>query len=166
MAAATDQGIFKVKPWTIAVPLVLIGLIFLPISVVLIAAMVPTFVARIVDTSPGRRLTLTVGAMNLVGALYFVHAITSVGAGVSDIAPTLGDTFGWLYALMGAGAGWVIFGAMPSIVMRIAAAQTAIRLRRLNGQQEKLVEQWGEAVRGAYGVRMVEEAAADEEQAA
>jgi hypothetical protein len=166
MAAAADQSMFKVTPWKIAVPVILIGLIFLPISAVLVAAMIPTFVARIVDTSPGRRLTVTVGAMNLTGALYFVHAISSVGASVSDIGPTLGDTFGWLCALIGAGAGWVIFGAMPSIVMRIAAAQTAIRLRRLTGQQEKLVEQWGEAVRGAYGVRMVEEATVDEEEAA
>lgn len=163
MAAATDQGIFKVKPWTIAVPLVLIGLFFLPVAAVLIAAMVPTFVARIVDTSPGRRLTITVGAMNLVGALYFVYAITSVGAGVSDIAPTLGDTFGWLYALVGAAAGWIIFGAMPAIVMRIAEAQTAIRLRRLNSQQEKLVEQWGETVRGVHGVRLAEDAQDGEE---
>lgn len=160
----TQENGFKVKPWTIAVPILLIALLFLPTSAVIVAGMVPTFVARLVDTSPGRRLTVTVGAMNLVGCLYFVHAIWASGNDVSNIGATLGDTFGWLCALMGAGAGWVIFGAMPSIVMRIAAAQTALRLRRVGQQQEKLVEQWGETVRGAYGIRAEggEEAAGSE----
>jgi hypothetical protein len=164
MAAAANQPMFKFKPWTIAVPLILIALFFISTTVVLAAAMIPTFVARIVDTSPGRRLTITVGAMNLVGSLYFVHLILGSGDSVSSIGPTLSDTFGWLYALMGAGAGWVIFGTMPAIVGRIAAAQTALRLRRLNQSQEKLVEEWGETVRGTYGIRAV--AADDEEEAA
>ncbi|WP_374373189.1 hypothetical protein [Dongia sp.] len=163
MAAATDQTIFKVKPWAVAVPMVLIGLVFLPTTVVVLAALTPTFVARIVDTSPGRRLTVTVGAMNLVGALYFVHRIWATGHSVSDIGPTLGDTFGWLCALVGAAAGWVIFGAMPAIVGRIAAAQTAIRLRRLGAQQDKLVAEWGETVRGAYAVRAIKEEEAEAE---
>ena len=157
MTDTAGDNLFKVKPWTVAVPVILVGLLFLPTSAVLVAAMVPTVVARIVDTSPGRRLTVTVGGMNLVGSLYFVNAIWSSGHNVSDIVTTLGDPFGWLCALVGAGAGWVIFGTMPAIVGRIAAAQTAIRLRRLNGQQEKLVEDWGESVRGAYGVKVVAE---------
>ena len=157
MTDASGDSMLKVKPWTIAVPVILVGLLFLPTSTVLLAAMGPTIVARIVDTSPGKRLTVTVGGMNLVGSLYFVNAIWSSGHDVSDITTTRGDPFGWLCALVGAGAGWVIFGMMPAFVGRIAAAQTAMRLRRLNGQQEKLVEEWGESVRGAYGVKVVAE---------
>lgn len=157
MTDAAGDSLFKVKPWTIAVPVVLVGLLFLPTSTVLLAAMGPTIVARIVDTSPGRRLTITVGGMNLVGSLYFVNAIWSAGHDIADIAPTLGNAFGWLCALVGAGTGWVIFGMMPAIVGRIAAAQTALRLRKLGGQQDKLVEEWGESVRGAYGVRVAAE---------
>jgi hypothetical protein len=161
MAAATDEGTFKVKPWTIAVPLVLIALVFLPTTVVLAVAMLPAIVARVVDTSPGRRLTITVGALNLVGSLYFVHRIWTTGHDVSSIMPTLTDTMGWLCALVGAGAGWVLFGMMPPIVTRIAHAQTALRLRRLGNDQEKLVAEWGETVRGPYGIQQV--AAAEEE---
>lgn len=157
MTDTSGDSAFKIKPWTIAVPVVLVGLLFMPTAVVAIAAMIPTIVARIVDTSPGKRLTVTVGGMNLVGALYFVNLIWTSGHDVADIGPTLGDPFGWLCALTGAGAGWVIFGMMPAIVSRIAAAQTALRLRRLNSQQEKLVEEWGEAVRGTYGVRSLDE---------
>lgn len=164
MAAATDEGIFKVKPWTIAVPLLLIALVFLPTTAVLGVAMIPTIVARIVDTSTGRRLTITVGALNLVGSLYFVHRIWTTGHGVSDILPTLTDANGWLCALVGAAAGWILFGMTPSIVTRIAHAQTALRLRRLGNDQEKLVAEWGETVRGAYGIQPV--AAAPEEDEA
>ncbi|TDQ80499.1 hypothetical protein A8950_3030 [Dongia mobilis] len=154
MAAASQEGIFKLKPWTIAVPVILLGLFFLPVSVVLLAAHVPTIVARIVDTSPGRRLTITVGAMNLLGSLYFLDQIIAVGAGIEDIGPTLANSFGWLYALTGAGAGWVLFGMMTPIVTRLAGAQSALRLRRVAGAQDKLVAEWGEAVRGPYAMRV------------
>lgn len=168
--AAANQAPIGIKPFAVVIPLLLVGLVFLPSSAVILAAMIPTLVARLVDTSTGRRLTITVGALNLVGALYFLHEIWAAGHGVGDIAPTLADTFGWLCALLGAGAGWVLFGAMPSVFNRIAAAQTALRLRRISQTQDRLVEQWGESVRGAYAVRVIreaaeEEAAADEEAA-
>jgi hypothetical protein len=163
MAAASQEGTFKLKPWTIAVPVILLGLFFLPTTLVLLASHIPTIVARIVDTSPGRRLTITVGAMNFLGSLYFLDQIMSVGAGIDAIAPTLTNSFGWLYALLGAGAGWVLFGIMPPILARVAHAQTALRLRRVTSAQDKLVAEWGEAVRGPYAVRVEAEAGVGEE---
>ena len=66
----------------------------------------------------------------------------------------LGDSFGWLAALVGAGMGWVVFGSMPSIIAQIARTQTAVRLRRITGDQDRLVKEWGESVRGIYGVQV------------
>lgn len=144
------------KPWILAVPLLLIGLVFLPSAAVIGVGMIPTLVARVVDTSRGKRLSITVGAANLVGCLYFLHRIWALGHNVSDIPTVLKDSVGWLSALSGAGVGWLIFGTMPIIVGQIARTQTAVRLRRVNGDQERLVKEWGEAVRGVYGVKVVE----------
>lgn len=141
-----------VKPWVVIVPVVLIALIFLPSAVVVGVGMVPTVVARVVDTSPGKRLSITVGSFNLIGCLYFLHVIWAAGQGMEDIAPTLKNSVGWLSALVGAGVGWVVFGSMAGIVGKIAGAQTALRMRNITKEQERLVEEWGETVRGAYAV--------------
>lgn len=150
--AGTSLGF---KPWILVAPILVVALFFLPTSIVMTAAMLPTIVARVVDTSYGKRLSITVGAMNLVGCLYFLNRIMAMGNMLSDVPIVLSNSFGWLCALLGAGMGWVIFGMMPVIVGQLARTQTAIRTRRVTGDQERLVKEWGEAVRGVYGVKEV-----------
>lgn len=144
-----------IKPWVLFIPVFLIGLIFLPSAVVVGIGMLPTLVARVVDSSLGKRLSITVGGFNLIGALYFLNSIWAAGQGMDDIQPTLSDSWGWLSALSGAGAGWIVFGGMPVVVAKIAEAQTALRLHSVTKDQDRLVEEWGESVRGAYGVKTV-----------
>jgi hypothetical protein len=103
-------------------------------------------VARIVDSSPSRHLTFTVFGLNLVGALYFVHRVLSTGNSVEAAALSLQDVFGWLAALGGAGCGWLLFMALPSIIATMAEAQSALRLRRVHRDQAQLIKEWGEAV--------------------
>jgi hypothetical protein len=124
-----------------------IAIVMAPSTLVLLAAMVPTIVARMVDTAPGHRLTHTVGATNLVGSLYFLHQLWLVGHSFENVMPILSDSFGWLYSLTGAGIGWVIFGFMPAFIRQIAAARSAVRLRQIRRWQEALIEEWGEEVR-------------------
>ena len=154
--SANAAGHASIKPWVVVIPLLLIGLVFLPSAVVMGVGMIPTLVARVVVTSPGKRLSVTVGGFNLIGSLYFLHRIWAAGQGMEDIRPTLGDSFGWLCALLGAGIGWVVFGFMPAIIGKIAETQSALRMRNVTKEQERLIEEWGEAVRGAYGVQVVE----------
>lgn len=150
-----------IKPWVLFVPVFLIGLVFLPSSVVIGAGMLPTVVARVVDSSLGKRLSITVGCFNFIGCLYFLDSIWAAGQGMGDIRPTLSDSLGWLSALTGAGVGWTVFGGMPIIFAKIAEAQTALRLHSIGKDQDRLVEDWGEPVRGVYGLKTVEKADAE-----
>jgi hypothetical protein len=127
-----------------------VALLLLPSTLVLIPAMVPTLVARIVDPAPGRHLTITVGSLNFAGALWFMHDLWSAGQSFSAIAPTLSDIMGWLAALVGAGAGWGIYWLMPIISRSIATTKSNLRLSRVRKSQEDLVEQWGDPVRGGH----------------
>lgn len=147
--ATAPQAPKKRGPWLylcLAMPL---ALVLLPSTLVLIAAMVPTLVARIVDPVPGRQLTVTVGSLNFAGALWFMHDLWSAGQGFSAIMPTLSDMIGWLAALVGAGMGWVIYSLMPIVTRGIATTKSNLRLSRVRKAQEDLVEQWGDPVRGA-----------------
>jgi hypothetical protein len=127
-----------------------VALALLPVTLVLVPAMVPTLVARIVDPAPGRHLTITVGSLNFAGALWFMHDLWSMGPGFAAIAPTLGDMLGWLAALVGAGMGWAIYSLMPIVSRSIATTKSNVRMRSLRKQQEELVEQWGDPVRGGF----------------
>jgi hypothetical protein len=121
--------------------------VLLPTTMVLVVAMVPTIVAWVVDPSPGRHLTLTVGCLNFAGSLWFIHDLWSMGQTFAAVAPALSDMLAWLAALLGAGAGWTIFWVMPYITRSIAATKSSVRLKRLRKAQEELVELWGEPVR-------------------
>jgi hypothetical protein len=143
-----------VKPWLLVAPLLVVAIFFMPTTIVITAGMLPTIVARVVDTSPGRRLTLTVACFNLVGCLYFLDRIAAMGNSISDVPVVLSNSFGWFFALVGAGIGWIVFGCMPAVIAQIARTQTAVRLRRITGDQERLVKEWGETVRGIYGVQV------------
>jgi hypothetical protein len=145
--ASSNAAKTKFKPMLLLILLVPVGLFMLPSTIVLLAALVPTFVARVVDTTPQRYLTLTVGAMNVAGSLWMLHDVWMLGGGFDAVFPTLRDSFGWLAALLGAGAGWVIYGVMGAIAAYFATVQTGIRLRRLQRDQESLVAEWGDPVR-------------------
>jgi len=117
-----------------------------PMAIVLVAALVPSMVARIVDSGPGRYLTFTVFSLNLVGALYFVHELLTMGNDLASVSIVLQDSIGWLAAFSGAGCGWLLFLAMPSLAAKLAEARSALRMRRVHRDQTQLTKEWGEVV--------------------
>ena len=142
-AAAGSKGF---KPALLLILLLPVAAMMAPLAIVLAAALVPSIVARIVDSSPGRYLTFTVLSFNLVGALYFVHQVLSKGNSLEAVLLVLQHSIGWLAALSGAGCGWLLFLAMPPLIARLAEAQSALRLRRVHRDQAQLVSEWGEVV--------------------
>jgi len=149
---AVPQAPKKRGPWLWLCLVMPVALLLLPSTLVLIVAMVPTLVARVVDPTPGRHLTITVGSLNLAGALWFMHDLWSAGQGFSDIVPTLGDMIGWLAALVGAGMGWALYSLMPIVSRSIATTKSTLRANRLRKAQADLVEQWGDPVRGGLSL--------------
>ena len=145
---AVPQPAKKKRPWFLISMGMVVAVMLLPSTLVLIPAMVPTLVARIVDPAPGRHLTITVGSLNFAGALWFMHDLWSAGQSFSAIVPTLTDTIGWLAALVGAGTGWALSALMPILSRSIATTKSNLRMSRVRKSQEDLVEQWGNPVRG------------------
>lgn len=146
-AAGTAAKAFK--PILLLVLLLPAAVLMAPLAIVLVAALVPSAVARIVDSGPGRFLTLTVFSMNLVGSLYFVHQVFTMGNDLSIVPIVLRDSIGWLAAFAGAGCGWLLFLALPPMFGKMAEAQSALRMRRVRRDQEQLVAEWGKVVSGA-----------------
>lgn len=134
------------KPALLLVLLLPAAALMAPIAIVIVAALVPSVVARLVDSSPQRYLTFTVLGLNLVGSVYFVHRVLALGNDLGSAALVLQDSIGWLAALSGAGCGWLLFLGVPPIIAKMAEAQSALRLRRVHKDQAQLVKDWGEVV--------------------
>jgi membrane associated rhomboid family serine protease len=134
------------KPALLLVLLLPVAALMAPIAIVMVAALVPTVVARIVDSNPNRYLTFTVLGLNLVGSLYFVHQVVTKGNSLAVVLMVLQDSIGWLAALSGAGCGWLLFLAVPPLIAKMAEAQSGLRLRRVHRDQTQLINEWGEVV--------------------
>ncbi len=142
-AAAEPKGF---KPALLLILLLPVAAVMAPLAIVVVAALVPSMVARMVDAGPGRYLTFTVFSFNLVGALYFVHQVLAMGSSLDVVIRVLQDPFGWLAALGGAGCGWLLFLATPPLIAKMAEAQSALRMRRVHRDQTQLISEWGEVV--------------------
>jgi hypothetical protein len=134
------------KPALLLVLLLPAAALMAPLAIVMVAALVPSVVARIVDSSPNRYLTFSVLCLNMVGSLYFVHQVLTLGNSLEVAAVVLQDSIGWLAALSGAGCGWLLYIAVPPIIAKMAEAQSALRLRRVHKDQAQLINEWGEVV--------------------
>jgi hypothetical protein len=144
--AAAGAAARPFKPALLLVLLLPVAALMAPTAILLTAALTPTMVARLLDPTPGRYLTLTVFGMNAVGALYFLHQLWSMGEDFAGLMIVLGDSIGWLAAMAGAGCGWLLYLAMPAIAAKVAEGQSALRQRRVTRDLAQLVEEWGPGV--------------------
>lgn len=149
--AASNAGAPQGKPFKPALLLVLllpVAVLMAPTAIVLLAALMPTYAARLMDSSPGKFLTWTVLGMNIVGAIYFLHELWTLGEDFGAIAIVLGDPIGWLAVFAAAGSGWGLYLLMPLATARMAATQSALRMRRVERDIARLTEEWGPGVAG------------------
>ena len=145
-AAANAGGAKPFKPVLLLILLLPVAALMAPTAILLVAAMAPTMVARLLDPTRGSYLTWTVFGMNVVGALYFLHELWAMGHDFQSLLVVITDPIGWLAAMAGAGCGWLLYLAMPMLATRIAAGQSALRMRRVERDLAQLTQEWGPGV--------------------
>lgn len=145
-AAAGEAKPFK--PALLLILLLPVAALMAPTAILLVASLAPTMAARVLDSARGSYLTWTVFGMNAVGSLYFLHELWSLGDDFSSLMIVISDPIGWLAAMAGAGCGWVLYIIMPLVAARVAAGQSALRMRRVQRDLAQLVEEWGPGVAG------------------
>lgn len=127
----------------IIVPLLFI---FMPTVIFLGIAMLPTFVAVIVDRSPRRYGGVTVGGLNFAGCVPYLFDLWSSDHSVPHALTLLSDVLALVTIFGAAGIGWLLFSATPSVVTAILAMTSTRRLATLKAKQKELIEEWGPEV--------------------
>ncbi|HXA69938.1 MAG TPA: hypothetical protein VNW24_05785 [Stellaceae bacterium] len=120
----------------------------LPLAILLLAGLVPSMVAALIDRTRARYLTRAVGFMNLAGLSPLVMQLWGRGLTMIGLADILSRPVNWLIMYGAAAIGWVLFLGMPSLA-RIFVDIRADQLQQdLKARAARLVQDWGDDVTG------------------
>src|SRR3954462_14400742 len=127
-----------------------IGLLIIPTVIVLGVAMVPTGVAFLVERGKGYYGGLTVGVMNLAGAMPYLTDLWFKGHNVQAAVGIITNVFAWMMFYGAAIFGWAIYATTPSIVSSFMAMTAGTGIPSMRAQQRELVQKWGPDVESVY----------------
>jgi hypothetical protein len=120
----------------------------LPVCVLLLAGMLPSLVAALVDRHPRRYLTIAVAIINLAGLVIPGLTLVKLGMSLAGVQQVLMDPRNWLIMYGAAGTGWVVNAAMLTLARIILGIRDEREERHLHKQAEQLVQEWGSEVGG------------------
>ena len=132
----------------IAVFLLPTGVVLFPTAIVLVVLMLPTLVAFVIDRQVGRPFTITVGLLNASGSLPGILELWSQGHTMASAQVVLTSVVFWFGAYLAAAVGWTLYTSLPPLMRRYYGSITDSRVKALQKDQEKLIEEWGEEVAG------------------
>ena len=126
------------------------AIVFLPTTFVLVIALLPTFVAAMVDRSKRKTKAITVGAMNLAGVTPFLLELWTGGNNFAAAFDIIANPKAIVVIYSAAAIGYLIDWAMTGLVASVLVQRGHARKKAIIKRQEDLVEQWGEEVTGDY----------------
>lgn len=137
--------------WLTLVLVIPLGLFVLPSTVLLLAGLIPTIVAYVVDKDPDKSAALTVGSMNLTGIAPFLVRLWQAGHTLDGTARLLADPFTWMVMFGAAAIGWLMYFFIPMGVAMVEQARSGSRIREMEAERAGLVADWGPEVMGRPG---------------
>lgn len=130
--------------------IILVGLVAASLPTVMLVGigMLPTFVAWICDRSEEKFATFCVGGLNFSGVFPYVMELWSGTHSIEAATGIMTNVFALLVMFGSAGLGWMLFAAVPPVIATFLKVLSERKLTVLHTQQRKLIEEWGEEVRG------------------
>ena len=118
----------------------------LPVMVVLLIGLLPTFTIMITDKNNTNKLII-VGCFNLAGVfIYLFHVISNFT--IRDAFFIFSDIFNLIIMLGSAGLGLIVYLEVPNLFIYIYKVMVQKRLKTIDSQLDKLAEDWGEGIKG------------------
>lgn len=131
------------------VVLLLLGLAFLPTSLLLFVGMLPSVVAFFFRTPYSVRAS-TIVAMNLAGCIPFVFKLWSSSNDFEASVRIITDLNYLSVMYMAAAFGYMIDWVVTGIVSSYQYQKGLRRMKMIKKRQKFLIDQWGRGVAGAH----------------
>lgn len=136
-----------------AITLTIIGIVTLaltalPLCILVIAGLLPTGVAVVVDRHRRRYLARTVGAMNIAGVVPGALRMWEAGITFVSLQQVIESPMSWLVMYGAASIGWVLYFCVPPVVAMVLEVRVDDTKRRLESRTQLLIDEWGDEVTG------------------
>ncbi|MGO8914416.1 MAG: hypothetical protein ACLQJR_00745 [Stellaceae bacterium] len=125
-----------------------LALTALPLCILVVAGLLPTGAAVLVDRHRRRYLARTVGAMNLAGVFPGALRMWEAGITFASLQQVIGSPYSWLVMYGAAAVGWMLYFCVPPVVAMVLEVKVDETRRRLEGRIKLLTEEWGDEVTG------------------
>ena len=136
----------KLGFFTIATILAFATPFMMPTVVLLLVALIPTYVALVTDSDPQKSGAVSVGVMNLAGVTPFIVDLWSKGQTMSNAIRILSESNSWLIILGAAFIGQLIVYAIPQAIATLTLTTAESRVKNLRKNLDTLKESWGPEV--------------------
>ncbi len=132
----------------LCVPIMMgLGAFYSPLLMVVIL-MAPAWFSLLFDGGDDRALSVCVGAGTLAGAMFFLAHYFLNPLPLETALSIVSQAPSWLYSLAGAAMGAVIYYMVPMMVIETVYIRNETHKKYLEDMQKKLIEDWGDEVRG------------------
>lgn len=128
--------------------ILIIGAVFLPVTVVLILGMLPSVIAFMIDMTRSKSLALTVMLMNFITCFPFLMEVASGPLDLSVAYRILMEPVDIVIMFSGAAAGYFLDWSMAGISNVIMVSRAHNRLDQIDKRQKELIRRWGKEVTG------------------
>ncbi len=115
----------------------------LPTLVLLLAGLVPTYVAFATDDDPQKSGATSVCAMNMAGIAPYIIDLWMKGQTLGNAFAVLGEAKSWLVILGAAAIGQLIVYTIPSFIAIFTLNNADLRLQTLRKNLDVLKDSWG-----------------------
>lgn len=135
----------------IAVVLALLGsLTVMPTTILFVVGMIPTFVAFFVDKDKRKRSGYSIGALNFAATLAYLIQLWMQGHTMNVTMQLLINPTTLMIIYVCSWIGWVIHFFIPPLISDVVRKSGERRISKIQKQQKKIIEEWGEAVTGEF----------------
>ena len=141
--APPGQGLTRFV-WFILISIAMI--VLSPPTMLLLFGLLPTVVAGIVDRTEGKYATFCVFGMNFLGIFPYLADIWFQEHTIDAAINILTDPLDLMIIYGAAGFGWMIYIAVPPVIVTFISAMSQRRVTTLRDNQRKIIEEWGENV--------------------
>lgn len=112
-----------------------------------VIGLLPGLVAGVADARPGRLASRTVLAFNAAGMMPHLASILSAQAHNQSAMSLLMEPKTWLLVYGFAAFGWGVIYVIPQIVRIYLDVKAGYRIKKMQAEQEELIEEWGDGVK-------------------
>ena len=148
----TGKGL-STKGRLFLIVMILLGVVFLPTSMLLMVGMFPTFMAFFLNYRGTGVRASTIAAMNSAGCMPFVFKLWSSGNTFEVSVDILSSAQTIAIMYTAAAFGYMLDFVVTGLVASFLYQKGVRRMRAIKSRQKVIISQWGREVAGTHAIQ-------------